>query len=45
MAGINLFGFEILRKKPETDIQPQITAPVTDDGAVNLSLVDILVHT
>ena len=37
MAGINLFGFEILRKKPETDIQPQITAPVTDDGAVNLS--------
>jgi len=37
MAGINLFGFEILRKKPETDIQPQITAPVSDDGAINLS--------
>ena len=36
MAGINLFGFEILRKKPETDIQPQITAPVGDDGAVDL---------
>ena len=37
MAGINLFGFEIIRKKPETDIQPQITAPITDDGAVELS--------
>jgi len=36
MAGINLFGFEILRKKPEADIQPQITAPVSDDGAVDL---------
>ena len=36
MAGINLFGFEILRKKPETDIQPQITAPVADDGAIDL---------
>ena len=34
MAGINLFGFEIVRKKPETDIQPQITAPTADDGAI-----------
>jgi hypothetical protein len=37
MAGINLFGFEIVRKKPETDIQPQITAPVADDGAIEVS--------
>ena len=36
MAGINLFGFEILRKKPETDIQPQITVPVSDDGAIDV---------
>ena len=36
MAGINLFGFEILRKKPETDIQPQITPPIADDGAVDI---------
>ena len=37
MAGINLFGFEIIRKKPETDIQSQITAPTADDGAVEIS--------
>lgn len=36
MAGINLFGFEIVRKKPETDIQPQITVPISDDGAMEL---------
>jgi len=36
MAGINLFGFEIVRRKPENDIQPQITAPVSDDGAMEL---------
>ena len=36
MAGINLFGFEIVRRKPETDIQPQITVPVSDDGAMEL---------
>jgi len=36
MAGINLFGFEIIRRKPENDIQPQITAPVSDDGAMEL---------
>ena len=37
MAGINLFGFEITRQKPQTDIQPQISAPVSDDGAVNIA--------
>jgi len=37
MAGINLFGFELVRKKPESDIQPQITVPTADDGAVELS--------
>ena len=37
MAGINLFGFELVRKKPETDIQPQITAPTSDDGAIEIS--------
>lgn len=37
MAGINLFGFELVRKKPETDIQPQITAPTSDDGAIEVS--------
>jgi hypothetical protein len=37
MAGINLFGFELVRKKPETDIQPQITAPIADDGAIEVS--------
>ena len=36
MAGINLFGFELVRKKPETDIQPQITPPVSDDGAMEI---------
>ena len=33
---INLFGFEISRKKEEVTLQPAITAPVTDDGAVNV---------
>ena len=36
MAGINLFGFELVRKKPETDIQPQITPPLNDDGAMEI---------
>jgi len=36
MAGINLFGFELVRRKSENDIQPQITAPVSDDGAMEL---------
>jgi hypothetical protein len=34
---INLFGFEISRKKEEVTVQPAITAPVADDGAVNIS--------
>ncbi len=35
---INLFGFEILRKKPEAvSIQAPIAAPVLDDGAINVS--------
>lgn len=36
---INLFGFEILRKKPEgeTQLQPQIAAPVNDDGAITVT--------
>jgi hypothetical protein len=37
MAGINLFGFELVRVKPETDVQPQITAPISDDGAIEVS--------
>ena len=37
MAGINLFGFEIIRRKPSDDVQPAITAPVSDDGAVNIT--------
>lgn len=37
---INLFGFEITRKKGEEDpqqLQPQITAPVSDDGALAIN--------
>ena len=34
---INLFGFEILRKKPEEAVQPAVTAPAADDGATNIS--------
>ena len=35
---INLFGFEILRKRPETvNIQAPIAAPLSDDGAVNIT--------
>jgi hypothetical protein len=37
MAGINLFGFEIIRKKPTDNLQPAITAPVNDDGAINVT--------
>jgi hypothetical protein len=38
MAGINLFGFQIVRNQPEQkNVQPQITAPVTDDGAINVN--------
>ena len=34
---INLFGFEILRKKPEVELQPQVAAPVNDDGAITVT--------
>ena len=33
---INLFGFEISRKKEEVTLQPAITAPSTDDGAISI---------
>ena len=39
-ASINLFGFEIKRAKPDEAVptlQPQITAPTTDDGAINVT--------
>jgi len=34
---INLFGFEILRKKPEVQLQPQVATPVNDDGALTVT--------
>ena len=34
---INLFGFEILRKKPEVQLQPQVETPVNDDGAITVT--------
>lgn len=34
---INLFGFEIVRKKEEVQIQNQLAAPQTDDGAVTIT--------
>ena len=34
---INLFGFEILRKKEVESVQPPVTAPVNDDGAINIT--------
>ena len=34
---INLFGFEILRKKPEVQLQPQVATPVNDDGAITVT--------
>ena len=37
MAGINLFGFQIVRGKPTEQIQPAVTAPTTDDGAVTVT--------
>jgi len=37
MAGINLFGFQIVRGKPTEDLQPAVTAPTTDDGAVTIA--------
>lgn len=38
MAGINLFGFQIVRAPQETEqLQPAVTAPTTDDGAVTIT--------
>jgi hypothetical protein len=39
---INLFGFQIVRKQPDEDdqvqsLQPQIAAPVNDDGAITVT--------
>jgi hypothetical protein len=34
---INLFGFEIVRKQAEVQLQPQITTPTADDGAINIT--------
>jgi hypothetical protein len=36
---INLFGFELVRSKKSeaTQVQPQLAAPVVDDGAVNIT--------
>lgn len=38
MAGINLFGFEIIRKDKDQrpTVQPQLGTPITDDGAINI---------
>lgn len=37
MAGIRLFGFEISRDKSAEVLQPAVTAPTTDDGAVTIT--------
>ena len=37
MAGIRLFGFEISRDKSTEVLQPAVTAPTTDDGAVTIT--------
>lgn len=36
---INLFGFELIRRKSEESqqVQPQVSLPVTDDGAITIS--------
>jgi hypothetical protein len=34
---INLFGFEITRKNSAEKLQPQISAPLSDDGAINVT--------
>ena len=34
---INLFGFELIRKKTSEQLQPQISAPISDDGAINIT--------
>jgi hypothetical protein len=37
MAGINLFGFQIVRAGQTEQLQPAVTAPTTDDGAVTVT--------
>jgi hypothetical protein len=37
MAGINLFGFQIVRGNQTEQVQPAVTAPTTDDGAVTIT--------
>ena len=37
MAGISLFGFQIVRGKSTEELQPAVTAPTTDDGAVTIT--------
>jgi hypothetical protein len=37
MAGINLFGWELVRKKELEQQQPAIAPPQTDDGALTIS--------
>jgi len=37
MATISLFGWEIVRRKESTDVQPAITAPTSDDGAIAIT--------
>ena len=37
MAGISLFGFQIVRGNQTEQLQPAVTAPTTDDGAVTVT--------
>ena len=37
MAGISLFGFQIVRASQPEQVQPAVTAPTTDDGAVTVA--------
>jgi hypothetical protein len=37
MATINLFGWELSRKSQQGNLQPQISAPISDDGAINVT--------
>jgi hypothetical protein len=37
MATISLFGWEIVRRKESADVQPAITAPTSDDGAIAIT--------
>ena len=37
MAGFSLFGFQIVRGNQTEQLQPAVTAPTTDDGAVTIT--------